>query len=217
MLQQADVAFEVQDLMVLQYFFTLMKTLMAPVKSAESSTSVWSVFRAPVRRGKEGGGLVVVGGGAALRVNQEQGTVVSFSQQWQKPDLPEGMVSESVESRLLHSASGFSAPISCGTMRAGCGANTADVTTALCAEEQEAGAGSGSIDPLQTNKVYLIHDATLDQEGGKLLNLYGHNWFKTVTKGGGGGCWSSGTRWMEGFGEPNPPLEKTCCFNVLSK
>lgn len=32
-----------------QYFFTLMKTLMAPVKSAESRTSVWSVFRAPAK------------------------------------------------------------------------------------------------------------------------------------------------------------------------
>lgn len=32
-----------------QYFFTLMNTLMAPVKSAESSTSVWSVLRAPER------------------------------------------------------------------------------------------------------------------------------------------------------------------------
>lgn len=49
-LRQAGVALEVQDLPVLQYFFTLMKTLMAPVKSAESNTSVWSVFRAPVRK-----------------------------------------------------------------------------------------------------------------------------------------------------------------------
>lgn len=49
MLLQAEVALEVQDLRVLQYFFTLMKTLMAPVKSADRSTSVWSVFRAPAR------------------------------------------------------------------------------------------------------------------------------------------------------------------------
>lgn len=48
-------------------------------------------------------------------------------------NLPEGMVSESVESKLLHSASGFSAPVSCGTIRAGWGANMAEVTTALCA------------------------------------------------------------------------------------
>lgn len=48
--------------------------------------------------------------------------------------VPEGIVSESVESRLLHSASGFSAPVSCGTIRPGHGAKMAEVTTALCAE-----------------------------------------------------------------------------------
>lgn len=52
-------------------------------------------------------------------------------------NLPEGMVSESVESRLLHSASGFSAPVSCGTIRPGWGAKMAEVTTALCAARQE--------------------------------------------------------------------------------
>lgn len=54
MLLQADVVLEVQDLRVLQYFLTLMKTLMAPVKSADSSTSVWSIFRAPVGGGGRG-------------------------------------------------------------------------------------------------------------------------------------------------------------------
>lgn len=49
-------------------------------------------------------------------------------------NLPEGIVSESVESRLLQSASGFSAPVSCGTIRMGWGAKIAEVTTALCAE-----------------------------------------------------------------------------------
>lgn len=47
-------------------------------------------------------------------------------------NIPEGIVSESVESR--HSASGFSAPVSCGTIRPGWGAKMAEVTTALCAE-----------------------------------------------------------------------------------
>lgn len=46
------------------------------------------------------------------------------------------MVSESVESRLLHSSSGFSVPVSCGTIRLGWGAKMAEVTTALCAETQ---------------------------------------------------------------------------------
>lgn len=44
------------------------------------------------------------------------------------------MVSESTESRLLHSSSGFSAPVSCGIIRLGWGAKMAEVTTALCAE-----------------------------------------------------------------------------------
>lgn len=47
------------------------------------------------------------------------------------------MVSESVESRLLHSSSGFSAPVSCGIIRLGWGAKMAEVTTALCAETPE--------------------------------------------------------------------------------
>lgn len=50
---------------------------------------------------------------------------------WVDAGVPEGIVSESVESRLLHSASGFSAPLSWGTMRPGCGAKMAEVTTAL--------------------------------------------------------------------------------------
>lgn len=45
-----------------QYFLTLMKTLMAPVKSAERRTSVWSVFRAPVGEQK---GLRALRGRAA--------------------------------------------------------------------------------------------------------------------------------------------------------
>lgn len=47
------------------------------------------------------------------------------------------MVSESVESKLLHSASApaFSAPASWGTIRLGWGAKIADVTTALWAEK----------------------------------------------------------------------------------
>lgn len=49
---------------------------------------------------------------------------------------PEGMVSESAESLLLTSASGFSVPpASCGTMSPGLGAKMADVTTALWAME----------------------------------------------------------------------------------
>lgn len=59
-----------------------------------------------------------------------------------KGGIPEGIVSESVESRLLHSASGFSAPLSCGTIRPGWGAKMADVTTALCAEREKLFSGS---------------------------------------------------------------------------
>ena len=50
--------------------------------------------------------------------------------------IPDGIDSDSVESRLVRSASGFSAPLSCGTIRAGWGENTAEVTTALCAATQ---------------------------------------------------------------------------------
>lgn len=35
----------------------------------------------------------------------------------------------------MRSASGFSAPVSCGTIRPGWGAKIAEVTTALCAEK----------------------------------------------------------------------------------
>lgn len=99
-----------------------MKTLMAPVKSAERRTSVWSVFRAPVG---EQNSLRALRGRAA-------GSHVTSEEHW-----PEGKVWESVESRLWHSASGISAPHSCGTMSPGCGAKMAEVTTALCAEKGE--------------------------------------------------------------------------------
>lgn len=47
--------------------------------------------------------------------------------------LPDGMGSDSSVTSLLHSVSGFSAPGSWGTIRSGCGAKMADVTTALWA------------------------------------------------------------------------------------
>lgn len=106
-----------------QYFFTLMNTLMAPVKSAESSTSVWSVFRAPER-------------GEDIFKHLNDSTDVMMVEEWVRANLPEGIVSESVESRLLHSASGFSVPVSWGTIRLGWGAKIAEVTTALCAKRK---------------------------------------------------------------------------------
>lgn len=82
---------------------------------------------------------------------------VYFSQRAREAeDTPEGIVSESVESRLLHSASGFSPPVSCGTMRAGCGANTADVTTALCAGKRTAAK--------KKRKKERFHDVILHQQ-----------------------------------------------------
>lgn len=94
---------------------------MAPVKSAESSTSVWSVFRAPEMNND------------TFKALKE---TVLLSLRVCECLVPDGMVSESVESRLLHSSSGFSAPVSCGTIRLGWGAKMAEVTTALCAGTQ---------------------------------------------------------------------------------
>lgn len=93
---------------------------MAPVKSAESSTSVWSVFRAPEMIND------------TFKALNKDSTIVIFG--FVNVQVPDGMVSESVESRLLHSSSGFSAPVSCGIIRLGWGAKMAEVTTALCAE-----------------------------------------------------------------------------------
>lgn len=71
-------------------------------------------------------------------------------------DVPDGMVSESVESRLLHSSSGFSAPVSCGTIRLGWGAKTAEVTTALCAEKRVRFAVSAIISGLKRVDRYTM-------------------------------------------------------------
>lgn len=75
---------------------------------------------------------------------KKKGTISSTDMQFlalRKSDTgwngPDGIVSESVESRLLRSASGFSASVSWGTIRSGWGANTAEVTTALCAARQK--------------------------------------------------------------------------------
>lgn len=72
-----------------------------------------------------------------------------------KGGIPEGIVSESVESRLLHSASGFSAPLSCGTIRPGWGAKMADVTTALCAEREKLFSGGPITWELRNKAAYI--------------------------------------------------------------